>query len=68
MNRYATRCFNVPECQWHSTRPIVPRMIRGIIAVAGIIFVSLDWANTGLFAQFSSGVQLIEVYATVTDA
>ena len=25
-------------------------------------------ANTGLFAQFSSGVQLVEVYATVTDA
>jgi len=43
-------------------------MIRRIIAVAGIIVLALEWANTGLFAQFSSGVQLIEVYATVTDA
>lgn len=48
--------------------PIVPRMIRRIIAVAGIVVLGLEWANTGLFAQFSSGVQLIEVYATVTDA
>jgi Ca-activated chloride channel homolog len=48
--------------------PIVPRMIRRIIAVAGIVLLGLAWANTGLFAQFSSGVQLIEVYATVTDA
>jgi hypothetical protein len=43
-------------------------MIRGIVAAAGIVFLALEWANTGLFAQFSSGVQLIEVYATVTDA
>ena len=43
-------------------------MIRRIIAVAGIVVLGLEWANTGLFAQFSSGVQLIEVYATVTDA
>ena len=43
-------------------------MIRGIVAVAGIVCLALEWANTGLFAQFSSGVQLIEVYATVTDA
>jgi Ca-activated chloride channel homolog len=48
--------------------PIVPRMIRRIIAVAGIVVLGLEWANTGLFAQFSAGVQLIEVYATVTDA
>src|SRR5262245_2320461 len=48
--------------------PIVPRMIRGMIAVAGIVFLALEWANPALFAQFSSGVQLIEVYATVTDA
>ena len=43
-------------------------MIRRIIAVAVIVVLGLEWANTGLFAQFSSGVQLIEVYATVTDA
>jgi Ca-activated chloride channel homolog len=48
--------------------PIVPRMIRGIIAVAVLVALVDGWANTGLFAQFSSGVQLIEVYATVTDA
>jgi Ca-activated chloride channel homolog len=48
--------------------PIVPRMIRRIIAVAGIVVLGLESANTGLFAQFSAGVQLIEVYATVTDA
>jgi Ca-activated chloride channel family protein len=48
--------------------PIVPRMIRGIIAVAVLVVLTGGWANTGLFAQFSSGVQLIEVYATVTDA
>src|SRR5215204_4457228 len=48
--------------------PIVPRIIRRIIAVAGIVVLGLEWANTGLFAQFSAGVQLIEVYATVTDA
>jgi Ca-activated chloride channel family protein len=43
-------------------------MIRGIIAAAVIGLLGIDAANTGLFAQFSSGVQLIEVYATVTDA
>lgn len=43
-------------------------MIRGIIAVAILVGLGSHWANTGLFAQFSSGVQLIEVYATVTDA
>ena len=48
--------------------PIVPRMIRGIIAVAVLVRPGAGWADTGLFAQFSSGVQLIEVYATVTDA
>ena len=42
-------------------------MIRGIIAAAAIVFFGVEAANTGLFAQFSSGVQLIEVYATVTD-
>ena len=48
--------------------PIVPRMIRGIIAAAVIGVLGVERANPGLFAQFSSGVQLIEVYATVTDA
>ena len=48
--------------------PIVPRVIRGIIAVAVLVVLAAGWADTGLFAQFSSGVQLIEVYATVTDA
>jgi Ca-activated chloride channel homolog len=42
-------------------------MIRGIIALAVLVALSARTANTGLFAQFSSGVQLIEVYATVTD-
>jgi len=48
--------------------PIVPRMIRGIIAVASLVALAVFWPKTGLFAQFSSGVQLVEVYATVTDA
>ena len=48
--------------------PIVPRVIREIIAVAVLVVLAAGWADTGLFAQFSSGVQLIEVYATVTDA
>jgi Ca-activated chloride channel homolog len=47
---------------------IVPRMIRGISWVAVLVALSVGAAKTGLFAQFSSGVQLIEVYATVTDA
>lgn len=47
---------------------IVPRMIRGIRGIAVTVALGLGAANTGLFAQFSSGVQLIEVYATVTDA
>jgi Ca-activated chloride channel family protein len=42
-------------------------MIRGIIALAVLVALGAGAANTGLFAQFSSGVQLIEVYATVTD-
>jgi len=48
--------------------PIVPRMILRNIGVAALVVLGLGTANTGLFAQFSSGVQLIEVYATVTDA
>lgn len=43
-------------------------MIRGIIGVTVMIALLAGGADTGLFAQFSSGVQLIEVYATVTDA
>ena len=43
-------------------------MIRGILKIAVVAAVALGVANPGLFAQFSSGVQLIEVYATVTDA
>jgi Ca-activated chloride channel homolog len=43
-------------------------MIRGIVTAAVVVFVGIEAVNTGLFAQFSSGVQLIEVYATVTDA
>jgi Ca-activated chloride channel family protein len=46
---------------------IVPRMIRGIPWVVVLLALAVGVANTGLFAQFSSGVQLIEVYATVTD-
>jgi Ca-activated chloride channel homolog len=42
-------------------------MIRGIIGLAVLVALSAGAANTGLFAQFSSGIQLIEVYATVTD-
>ena len=47
--------------------PIVPRIIRGIPWIAVLAALAAVLANTGLFAQFSSGVQLIEVYATVTD-
>jgi len=47
---------------------IVPRMIRGIPSIAVLVALGAGMANTGVFAQFSSGVQLIEVYATVTDA
>jgi Ca-activated chloride channel homolog len=43
-------------------------MIRGIPWIAGLVALSAGMANTGVFAQFSSGVQLIEVYATVTDS
>ena len=43
-------------------------MIRGILGFTVIVALSVATANTGLFAQFSSGVQLVEVYATVTDA
>jgi Ca-activated chloride channel family protein len=43
-------------------------MIQGIIAVAVLMVLAAGWADTRLFAQFSSGVQLIEVYVTVTDA
>lgn len=43
-------------------------MIRGIVTAAVIVLLGISAGNTGLFAQFSSGVQLIEVYATVTDA
>jgi Ca-activated chloride channel family protein len=42
-------------------------MIRGIIGLAVPVALGVGAANTGLFAQFSAGVQLIEVYATVTD-
>jgi hypothetical protein len=42
-------------------------MIRRIPWIAVLAGLALGGANTGLFAQFSSGVQLIEVYATVTD-
>ena len=43
-------------------------MIRGIPWIAVLVALCVGLADTGLFAQFSSGVQLIEVYATVTDA
>jgi Ca-activated chloride channel homolog len=43
-------------------------MIQGIVAVVVLMLLAAEWANSSLFAQFSSGVQLIEVYATVTDA
>ncbi len=43
-------------------------MIRGIPSIAVLVALGAGMANTGVFAQFSSGVQLIEVYATVTDA
>jgi Ca-activated chloride channel family protein len=43
-------------------------MIRGIIAIAALVALGAGAVDPGLFAQFSSGVQLIEVYATVTDA
>ena len=43
-------------------------MIRGIIALAPALAMGLGQGNPGQIAQFSSGVQLVEVYATVTDA
>ena len=43
-------------------------MIVGIIRIAALVAVVACAASSALFAQFSSGVQLIEVYATVTDA
>ena len=43
-------------------------MIRGILTIGTMLAAALALADPGLFAQFSSGVQLIEVYATVTDA
>lgn len=48
--------------------PIVPRMILRIVGFTALVALALGGRNSGLFAQFSSGVQLIEVYATVTDA
>jgi Ca-activated chloride channel family protein len=42
-------------------------MIRRIPSIAVLAALAASVANTGLFAQFSSGVELIEVYATVTD-
>jgi|RhiMethySRZTD1v2_1073278.scaffolds.fasta_scaffold00111_3 Ca-activated chloride channel homolog len=46
---------------------IVPRKFRGIPWIGVLAAVAVALTSTGLFAQFSSGVQLIEVYATVTD-
>ena len=43
-------------------------MIRGFLRIGVVAAVAAGAANPGLFSQFSSGVQLIEVYATVTDA
>jgi len=43
-------------------------MIRGIIGGLAVILAAGAGAGTHLSAQFSSGVQLVEVYATVTDA
>jgi Ca-activated chloride channel family protein len=47
---------------------IVPRMIRGFLWISPVLALGLGQAEQGPVAQFSSGVQLIEVYATVTDA
>lgn len=41
---------------------------RGATAVAGFGVAATAWATLGVGAQFSSGVELVEVYATVTDA
>jgi Ca-activated chloride channel homolog len=43
-------------------------MIRGILWIGPVAALGLGQASQGPVAQFSSGVQLIEVYATVTDA
>jgi Ca-activated chloride channel family protein len=47
---------------------IVPRMIRGTLGVGAALVLGVTVPAQGPIAQFSSGVQLIEVYATVTDA
>jgi Ca-activated chloride channel homolog len=43
-------------------------MIRGFLPIGAALAVALGVVSPALRAQFSSGVQLIEVYATVTDA
>jgi Ca-activated chloride channel family protein len=43
-------------------------MIRGILGVGAALVLGVTVPAQGPIAQFSSGVQLIEVYATVTDA
>jgi Ca-activated chloride channel family protein len=43
-------------------------MIRGFLGIGAVLVATGGLVSPGLRAQFSSGVQLIEVYATVTDA
>jgi Ca-activated chloride channel homolog len=47
--------------------PMTKRIVAAALVVAAAI-VSLGAQQEGPLAQFSSGVQLVEVYATVTDA
>ena len=44
------------------------RAARRVIAAAGLIVATLALAPTGETRQFTSGVNLVEVYASVTDA
>lgn len=46
---------------------IVPLMIRAAVSMAAVLALGIGRAGQEPIAQFSSGVQLVEVYATVTD-
>ena len=48
--------------------PIVPRMISWLLWTGPLLALGVVLAAQDQIPQFSSGVQLVEVYATVTDA
>ena len=47
--------------------PIVPRMIGWLLGITPLLALGVVLTAQGQIPQFSSGVQLVEVYATVTD-